>query len=154
MIDLEDFDSRPAAEEGRWLTLRHPSTGEEIPARLLLKGVDSDAYREKHLEQRRARLEHFDKTGASRLDPAAVDEEDLERLVAVTIGWEGIARKDESKKLVDVPHSPAEVKAFYLRYPDFRVQALSFITARANFLPRSAKAYSLSRRTSSDSRDA
>jgi hypothetical protein len=132
LIDLNRYDARPAAEEGRWLTLKDPETGEDLPARILLKGVDSKAYKDAQLAQRRARLEHFDKTG-SRLDPAKADEEDLERLVAVTVNWENLGRGDEQ-----FPCTPANVRELYTGWPEFRAQVLGFVVQRANFLPRSA----------------
>jgi hypothetical protein len=133
VLDLKRYDTRPAAEEGRWLTLKDPETGAELPARILLKGTDSQAYKEAMLAQRRARLEHFDKTGGSRQDPAATDAEDLERLVAVTASWENITLGDE-----DFPCTPANARELYTGWPEFKSQIVAFIAQRANFLPRSA----------------
>lgn len=134
-LDLNLFDARPGAEEGRWLTLKDPETGDDTPARLLLKGGDSQAWKDKELEQRRARLEIMERSGTSRVDPAYADREVTDRLVAVTAKWEGIARDG-----VDWPCTPQNIVEFYNGWPQFRAQAVIFIGTRANFYPRSASA--------------
>lgn len=132
-VDLDQWDARPAAEEGRWLRLKHPVTGEPLPARIRLLGSDSQVWKDTQLAQRRARLELLESTGAMRVDPAVADEEDLARLIAVTAEFDGMTRGAEP-----FPCTPANAREFYLGWPDFRAQAVAFIVVRANFFPRSA----------------
>lgn len=132
-LDISRFDARQGAEEGRWLTLQDPETGAPLPIRILLKGGDSQAWRDKHLEQRRRRIDEMEKSGQSRIDPARVDEEDVERLVAVTAQWEGIDRDG-----VDWPCTPEHARELYTGWPAFRAQVVMFVAHRANFYPRSA----------------
>lgn len=132
-IDLALFDARPGAEEGRWLTLRDPESGKDLPVRIRLKGADSQAWRDTHLEQRRRRLDEMEKSGRARIDPAQADAEDIERLVAVTVQWEGIDRNG-----AEWPCTPANVRELYVGWPEFRAQVVAFLATRANFLPRSA----------------
>lgn len=134
MVDLRNYDARPAAEEGRWLTLRDPQTGDELPARVLLKGTDSRAWKDAALAQRRARLEHMRKHEGAPLDPAVADAEDIERLVAVTAAWENLKVGEQ-----DFPCTPENARELYSGWPEFRGQVLAFLAERANFLPRSAR---------------
>jgi hypothetical protein len=133
MLDLKKYDTRPASEEGRWLTLKDPETGDDLPARIRLKSTDSQAWKDTQLAQRRARLELFDKSGTTRVDPTVADAEDLERLVAVTVEWEGLAQGEEPW-----PCTPANAREFYTGWPAFKPQIVAYIAQRANFLPLSA----------------
>lgn len=132
MMDLDRYDTRPASEAGVWVTLRDPVTGAPLPARVHVRGQDSRAWQEVLLAQRRARLERAEKTGRMALDPAEVDEEDIERLVAITIGWEGISRGG-----AQWPCTPENAREFYRGWPEFRAQVVEVVARRANFLPPS-----------------
>jgi hypothetical protein len=137
MIDLKKLDVRPGSDDGRWLTLRDPDTDQELPgSRLKLLGADSKIWKDLQLEQRRARLDFFESSGKTRIDPGRADEEDLSRLIAATVAWEGIGNGAEP-----LPLTAANVRDMYLAVPEFRAQAIGYIITRANFRARSASAY-------------
>jgi hypothetical protein len=123
---LKQFDTVSASEEGAWLHLCSPGTGERVyngknkPLRIKLKGPDCDAWTS---FQRKAMKGQGKKDDRSLEDVAL---EDSKLFAKMTLAWENM---------------PAEVGEcnyenaikLYLNYKDIRMQALRFVVAQENF---------------------
>lgn len=132
-MNLRSFEYRRVAEEGVRVPLLDPVTGEATGAALTLRGRDAPTLKAIELEQRRRRLEQLARDGIDRVEPQQRDEEELEMLVAATVGWEGLELDGEA-----VPFSAEKARWFYTEFPCFLEQARLAIVKRANFSPRSA----------------
>lgn len=128
-MDLADYDTAPAANEGRAMTVRLPN-GEPItgddgnPATITLLGADS----EKVIAIRNAMIDKRMKTGRVVNSAADGDAQGIEFIARCTISWVGI--KVDGKALeCNFPNATA----LYKRFPWLREQADNFIGTRANF---------------------
>lgn len=132
-MNLRDYEFRRVAEEGVSVPLLDPVTGEATGAALKLRGRDAPTLKALELEQRRRRLEQLARDGVDRIEPQQRDEEELEMLVAATVGWEGLALDGEA-----IPFSAEKARWLYTEFPCFFEQARVAVVKRANFSPRSA----------------
>lgn len=113
------------------------------PATLTLLGADSptakrQGYHKQAAAQNRLYANAFSgkkKRGATVTpdDIAEQEADDLETLVALTVGWHGF--EDSNDK--PIPFSADEVRSLYASSPMIREQALEFINQRANFFDKS-----------------
>jgi len=130
-MDLSKLDVKEAADRGADMVLRHPATGEELfaddgtPIVFKLLGSDSQEYRRmvrmtanKNLKQGRQTptVERFEQNG-------------VELLVAVTVGWSGVQVNGEMLEF-----SPANARQLYTDYRWIQEQVDQFVAERANFL--------------------
>lgn len=93
MTNLSRFDTREAANEGRWLTLEDPETGSPLmngkePVRILLCGMDSNAFiRQSSLN----RSENIKEQRLNKPWQAGVEDDRTRKLlIACTKGWENL----------------------------------------------------------------
>ncbi|MBP1179969.1 hypothetical protein [Methylobacterium sp. PvR107] len=136
-MDLDDLDTIASADAGVKMELRHPGTDEVLlqadgvtPVTLTLLGQDSKAY--KHAERRaadRRMARQAERGGRVALTSAALEEDQLNRLVATTTDWSGIRWGG-----VDQPFNADNVRAMYKTWPWALEQAVAFQEKRANFL--------------------
>lgn len=141
-FELSTLDLPAFAAKGARMVLKHPETGEPLrdsdgkEAALLLAGADSPQWRD---AERANMVEAFNERKAD--DEATLTADQIARreantrraLVAVTLGWEGLALHG------DTTFSAQAADALYrMVWP--AEQAAAFIRERKHFLPTSATA--------------
>lgn len=131
------FDINSVKEgESATLKLTHPETGELIGAEIKLAGANHP--KRKSIEFNRARKLRAKVVKKGRLDltdPQDDEDYEIDRLVACTLGWSGIARDGKP-----VEASEAEYRAIYEAASWMRQQAIEFMAESANFLQKSKPA--------------
>lgn len=117
------------------LKLVHPETGEPIGAEIKLAG--SNHPKRKGIEFGRARRLRAKIAKKGRLeltDPQDDEDYEVDRLVACTLGWSGLARDGKP-----IECTPGEVRAIYESTAWIRQQAQEFLGESANFLQSAKK---------------
>jgi hypothetical protein len=138
--DLSDLDTMELGEQGVEMPLRHPRDFTTLmhgdPPRkqtITVASADSDKFQ----KASRAARDRRNQVGGRRGGPgtvraAEIDNDSVEMLVAVVIGWD-ITLNGETPTC-----APAAVRKLYLSYPWIMRQVDSFIADDANFLKPSA----------------
>lgn len=128
-MDLASLDLTKASNDGAWITLKHPATGEELSGKIKVVGKDSTKFIQLSEEFRRKTLEDMKstKTMAQRMESAQEQSDAV--LVACTIDWEGMMLDGK-----DLPFTEANVKMIYKRFNWIKEQIDVAIADRANFL--------------------
>src|SRR5262245_44394549 len=88
-MDLTLLDTRKLSNEGVWMRVVNPGTGEETDIEILIAGVDSEQFRsaKRNWEnQRRAKLEK----GAGLPTTDELERARLQTLVACTLDWRNL----------------------------------------------------------------
>lgn len=127
---LSLFDTEAQSEDGAWLHLTIPGSDEPAfldpektkPLRIKLKGPDSDTWTQ---FQRKA----FSKVGEKdKRTPKEIAIEDAKLFARMTLAVENIPgfHGATGEKLFDL----------YVKYKDIRVQCLTFVMQRENFLQK------------------
>ena len=124
-MDLAKLDILSPANEGVWMELEHPVTGEPLGIKIKVAGVDSDYYRKEMRRQQNKRL----KKGIRTISAEELENEVIELLVACTLDWEGI---EYEGKVLECNKENARM--IYKKFPWIREQVDNFINDRANFL--------------------
>ena len=133
-MDLSTLNTSAAANGGIDLQLKHPVSGDLLPAWITICGSDSNIYEEKQLEIQRRRLELMASGRSTDGDaPARAAQDATELLAALTRGWRGLDR-GEGKPL---PYSDKAALDLYANrgYRWIREQVDQAIHTRALFLP-------------------
>lgn len=132
-MDLQLFDTRTAANEGRRLVLLDPA-GRETDAVLILCGADSDVYvaAEQAAADDRYERGRDNPDQLTSITAAELFAENIRKLVRVTKGWENLTAGG-----APLPVTPANAQRIYEDAPTIREQAWKFVHARANFGPPS-----------------
>ena len=128
-MDLASLDLTKASNDGAWITLKHPATGEELSGKIKVVGKDSTKFIQLSEEFRRKTLDDMKstKTMAQRMESAQEQSDAV--LVACTIDWEGMMLDGK-----DLPFTEANVKMIYKRFNWIKEQIDVAIADRANFL--------------------
>ena len=126
VFDVAAFDLQAHSEAGAPLTLRHPKTGEKLPAVIWLQGEDAENYR----KCLRAQIDRQISERKLELSAAELEERLIERLVAITQRFENIELNG-----VQYDGSPENAKKLYREQLWIRDQVVAFVEDRANFLP-------------------
>lgn len=134
-IDLAELDTKAGANEGFWLTLRHPISHRPLVQRLRLLGADSDRYQQKLYELQRRRQQELASGAAERLSPEDIHARAVELVAAVTAGWDALKFNGEDLRY----EGEASAAKLYRDFPWVYEQANLAVVQRANFLPGSAK---------------
>lgn len=134
MFDLATLDTTDAAEKGERMEVMHPTSGAPLmngstAIALILAGQDSDRYRVADRKISNKRLATSRNGQRITLTSEGIEADNLQRLVACTISWQGVAWDGAEKEC-----TPENVRAAYDRWPWMREQAEAFIGDRANFL--------------------
>lgn len=124
-MDLKTLDIASPANEGVWMELEHPVTGEPLGIKIKLAGVDSDYYKKEIRRQQNKRL----KKGIRNIKAEELENEAIELLVACTLAWENVEYNGEALEC-----KPENVRKIYKEFPWIREQVDSFINDRANFV--------------------
>lgn len=128
-MDLGKLDLNKAANEGAWITLKHPATGDDLSGKIKVVGKDSTKFLQLSEEYRRKTLDDMksNKTMAQRMESAQEQSDAI--LVACTIDWEGMMLDGQ-----DLAFNEANVKMVYQRFTWIKEQVDIAIADRANFL--------------------
>lgn len=128
-MDLASLDLTKASNDGAWITLKHPATGEELSGRIKIVGKDSTKFTQLSEEFKRKTLDDMkaNKTMAQRMENAQEQSDAI--LVSCTLDWDGMMLDGK-----DLPFSEANVKMVYSRFNWIKEQIDVAIADRANFL--------------------
>lgn len=128
-MDLASLDLTKASNDGAWITLKHPATGEELSGRIKIVGKDSTKFTQLSEEFKRKTLDDMksNKTMAQRMENAQEQSDAI--LVACTLDWDGMMLDGK-----DLPFTEANVKMVYGRFNWIKEQIDVAIADRANFL--------------------
>lgn len=130
IMDLATLNTAAQAEQGAWLTLRHPGTGEDLPIQIRLAGKDSKAWRDAERDFSDRRLEEIQKKGKlGKVKTAQIEERGIRLLALATLEWKGVEL--DGKPLECVRQNAIEI---YTRFPWIAEQADEFVGDRANFI--------------------
>lgn len=134
-FNLASLDTAPVAEAGAVMSVLHPVSGAVIlsngkPVTIILAGEDSERFRRADIANRNRRLARQQQGRPGRVSVQELESDNLEILVAVTIGWSGLSIDDDG----ELPFSPDNARALYTKLPWLREQAQAFVLDRANFL--------------------
>lgn len=123
-VDLSIFDVVTGANAGFDLEIRTPA-GAKSGVVFRLLGSDSDVYQKIDAAQRKRRMEAAAKAGRFVSDPDQQEEDEVEKLVAGTLGWSNLS----------VEFSKEKAEAIYRdkTYSPIREQVAVAIHDRANF---------------------
>lgn len=126
VFDVAAFDLKARSEAGAPLTLRHPKSGEALPAVIWLQGEDAENYR----KTLRAQIDR--QISERKLDLTAAELEDrlIERLASITQRFENIVLDG-----VQYDDTPTNIRTLYREQLWIREQVVAFVEDRANFLP-------------------
>lgn len=135
-FDLAKLDTKPQAEVGAPMALRHPGSNAIIllpsgkPFEIMLLGMDSKIAKQQIAKNTNARLAMGNRL---KLKSEDLEAEAIELLVALTTGWpEDVVFDGEP-----FPYSPVNARMLYKTYPWAKEQADQFIADRANYLGNS-----------------
>lgn len=128
-MDLAALDLTKASNDGAWIILKHPATGEELSGRIKVVGKDSTKFTQLSEEFKRKTLDDMkvNKTMAQRMENAQEQSDAI--LVACTLDWDGMMLDGK-----DLPFSEKNVKMVYSRFNWIKEQIDVAIADRANFL--------------------
>ena len=137
--DIFDLDLSAAADEGAAMTVRHPTTGEEMtymndvgetrPIRIFVKGNDSPAFRNRmdyHLKKN-------SRNKRSEASIAEMEDQSSDLLASVTTGWEGINWVIDGVKQ-ELKCNRENAKMLYKQRGWLRKQVDEFVAEADNFL--------------------
>jgi hypothetical protein len=119
MLDLKSLDTQAPAESGTDVELEHPATGDPLKNDdgskwiITVRGIDSKAVKDVQKKQQNRFSERLRKRGQFG-DAESNEKEQVERLVAATIGWKGLIMdgaqyefsRENAEKLYGDPRFP------------------------------------------------
>jgi hypothetical protein len=121
-------------DQGVWMNVMHPVTGQEIPnARILLLGFDSDEVQKSIRENQNARIKLLGRRSSRTKAAEIMEQERMNVIIAATIGWEMEGVLLDGKPFP--PFSKDAARRVYDRFPWLKEQVEEFVNDRANFLP-------------------
>jgi len=125
-MDYEELFTTPSHEDGAEVQI-HDMNGKATDMYLLIKGIDSKAWRkEKHsLEQRAMIIRSMPDADRVKIDP---DETASDALANCVISWRGFKSKGK-----EVEFSTDKVKQLFLNAPYIMEQVDRFFSKRVNF---------------------
>lgn len=136
-FDLPQIDTKSLADAGVWMTVQQFDGNAPLlarngqPVRILLRGPDSDVYRDHTRRQIQKRLARGnDPKRANEVDLAEVEADALQLLAACTIGWENVLDPEGTA----IPCTPEAAFLLYVNYPVLREQVDEFVANRRSFL--------------------
>ena len=137
MTSIYDIDTVTLADEGDWMNLEHPTTGEELlrngkPIRLNMLGGDGE--RAQKLQQKAAeKIEHQRQRNRGKRDLNFETLVYKDMMARIVVGTDNLADDDG-----EVEYSPEAMKRIFDRAPWLFEQAFAFFNNRSNFLKPSA----------------
>ena len=142
-MDIFDLDLVSAAEDGAVMTVRHPTTGEDLhykdsdgnmkPITITLRGNDSKVFRD--------RMDyHMRRNGgnnAKQQTLAELEDQSSDLLAAVTVAWDGVFWEVDGEK-VELECSRINAKMVYKNRPWLRRQVDEFVAEAENFFNKNS----------------
>lgn len=133
-FDLSTLDLTKTANDGGWLTLRHPVTDVELPIKIKLAGAESDAYKQAERDHTNRRLREMQRGGKMpSVTAESVEAQALKILATVTLDWEGVELDG-----APLPFNKQNAETLYKRFAWIQRQAEAFIGDPANFTAEGA----------------
>jgi hypothetical protein len=135
-MDLSKYNVSKQAEQGAWLELEAPDTGEILrndegeAVAIKVLGMDSKAWRNKNRDFQRQRIQKMARSKSRNIDYTVSDEDACELLAECTIEWKNIIENGE-----EIECNSGNAFDLYMKYPWIREQVDAFIGERANFFP-------------------
>ena len=130
-MDLTQLNTQDRSEEGAVLNLIHPTTHQPLlgyqdqPMTIMLKGVESKAFKEMQYRQ----SDKAFKGGKLKMSSAQLAESSLQALGKLTVSWTGFSLNNEP-----LPCTEANAVMVYRDYPVIRNQVDEFINDIENYL--------------------
>lgn len=127
MFDIGTLKSRDTAT----MTLTDPATGKPAPGvSFEVYSKDSDVFRSAKLKIDRQRAKKWQGHRKMTLDPAEIEQENLELVAACIAGWKGLSF--DGKKF---EYSKENAVKLLSDFPEIYEQIDMFVGDRSNFLP-------------------
>lgn len=125
------FDIATIVEhDANTLQLVHPQTGASLDASIELAGPGHPKRKKVEMARQRQLRARVAKRGRFELtDPTEDEEYELDRLVACTLGWQGVCRDGNP-----IPCTPEEARALYESAAWLRRQVLAYLDDALSFL--------------------
>ena len=126
--DLSQLDTSKASEDGVWMEIENPSTGEPLGIKIKVLGMDSKAYRD---QQRKTQDRNLKKgmKGLKSLKSETLENDRIELICACTVGWENVVYNGETLEC-----TRENCRWLYKQYPWIFDQVDEYIGDRGNFL--------------------
>lgn len=133
-FSLTEFESMDRQEEGVWFTPRHPDSGQPIPWRVLVAGVDSKHYAEAMnavtaLRSRKQQLA-INANPMSGFDYAEVKDSEVLIACHISLDWEPLVSAEGNP----IPCNSKNKPPHYQEHRWLADQVITFCRNRANFL--------------------
>jgi hypothetical protein len=125
-MDLNDFDTSYASENGVKFTLLNPKTYEPTDIIFTLSGMDCSKYRNQKKLITNKRMNKM--VRKKEVDVSETEKEDIDLLANCTLGWSGILEGEKQIKF-----SVENAKDLYTKHRWIFEQVNEFIGNRANF---------------------
>jgi hypothetical protein len=132
MFEISEFETADVAD----MPVKNPKTGKpvmlpggKLPVTIKLAGRDSEIYRKISRELANKRAEAVRNGADASLGDEDLENEALDLLSTLTLGWEGITANKEP-----YPFSPENARKLYERLPWLREEVDRFVGNRANFM--------------------
>ena len=129
-MDLNSLDVVKRAEDGEWMDLLDPVTGQALideetkeTVSIQLAGADSKRFRRAQHETAQRR-----KNRRGEVSPEEADATVVDWLLSVTLSWRHIVVGES------LPFSEQNARTLYTRFPWIREQVSTFIQDRKNYL--------------------
>lgn len=149
-MDLSRLDVVSAAEEGAWMEVIEPVTGESLDIRIHFVGADSQRY--KNADKRVFNDQMRDRAALSGASATAEKREKaregmVQLMARCALGWESIERDEHGNEIgtrqtitaggQELEFSVENLEALLRKYPPLYEQSERFIHRRAHFLSSS-----------------
>lgn len=110
MFDLQEIQGLSTAplEDGIPMKHKHPVTGKETGAVIMVRSYNSDAYKAVEREQR---AKTYAAVREGEFDPSVIEQDSRDRVLALVSGWDGVVEQgqkvdfteDRLKAVLDAP---------------------------------------------------
>jgi hypothetical protein len=141
-FDMADIETVTKANEGVWLALLNPDTGEPSSVKIKLRGYDSDVYMAWNAHVQAGMKEAMLQAMADVKHHKAVKSESLqtpdpvEALSQLVIDWENVMWNK-----VPLACTPENVKKVLKGVPAIRTQIQNFVEDRENFFAKASEVF-------------
>ena len=125
-MDLGEFNTSDAHEEGADVTITHPITRQPTDVVITVKGCDSIAFRSAKKAMERKTFQAM--AAGKDIDDEFAENLEIGILVAVTTGWSGLVEDGKPVKF-----NEKNVRRLYTLSPPVRDQVDRFMSSRRNF---------------------
>lgn len=127
-MDLRSVDTSNLDDDGVWMTVTHPVTGDDTDMRIKLLSVNSETYRD---AENKILGKRYNRPTGTKVDPTDLKAQQAKLYATATLAWENV--------VLDGKEYPCNANNAYLLYQNsgyswLRKQVDAFIGTEANFL--------------------